>query len=498
MFLHKLGSSGKFRFDEIYSALQKGLRRGDLNLSLEMGKEFKEYPNALKKRLIQNCCEDCPNIYLINDIFNTKPNLEELIKFIPAICSHVKCREVLYGFRVVCERDYNFEDLSESDNDLLIILSKCFTILCKNDNNADSIIDFFQKLIPDIKLKRIYNFISKNRTFIYMLCGWKCIPYITNKNYEKPELKNFKIDKYNIKTLPEYIYDKHVNTSPREHKTYEYFINNCVLFPRMEETEIEKLGKKLYITSNKGTSEFIKPIINNSKVISDNIKVIQVQLITAKHKPRTYFCDINNNGEYNGILKGPYNSFSQMDPILKSDYIKQKLNMSSPHFETVKWKKDMYLYCDNFIKVNENETIRKKSKLEDTIVYNGELFLFNHDLLDELNKDQIIELFKVFVFRKAIGTNDTCTRNIIFYNGIISSIDDPLLLKETDYIYKVKLSKNIKEKYEILLKKYFKHVKRFIRTFYKEIKDDKEINNETKEFITNRLLELIIYENWHF
>ena len=49
MFLRKYGSSGKYTFDIIYSALQKSLRRNDINLAMQMAYEFKEYPNALKK-----------------------------------------------------------------------------------------------------------------------------------------------------------------------------------------------------------------------------------------------------------------------------------------------------------------------------------------------------------------------------------------------------------------------------------------------------------------
>ena len=81
MFLRKHGSSGKYTFDVIYSALQKSLRRNYLELALEMAQEFKEYPNALKKRLIQNCTEDCPDMKLVLDIYNTPSELNELVKF---------------------------------------------------------------------------------------------------------------------------------------------------------------------------------------------------------------------------------------------------------------------------------------------------------------------------------------------------------------------------------------------------------------------------------
>ena len=502
MFLSKKGASGNFRFDEIYSALQKGLRRGDMILSLEMAKEFKDYPNALKKRLIQNCCEDCPNIYLINDIYNANPNLIELINFIPAICLHIKCREATLGFRVACEQQHNFEPLTIDDNDLLTILTKCFTILCKNDNNATEILDFFQNLIPNIKLKRIYNFISQNRTFIYMLCAWKCVPYITQKTYEKPNVysiygKRFEIDNFTLSKLPDYVYDKHVASSPCENKTYEFFIRNCVLNPRKEKTELEIKGEQLYITSNKASSEFIKPILKCKK-IDDDVKLIQTQLITSKCKPRVYFCDIDKNNEYNYVIKGPYNDITSIRSILLSDYIKKKLNLSSVFYDVKEYKNEYYLCCNNLIDIDPNKVELKQPKLEKSLVYNGDLHLFNNDKLDSLNSNQIIELFKILTFRKAIGTDDTCERNIVFYDGILTSIDDPMLFKETEYMFKKPLNEKMCKKYEILLGRNFKKIKEFINQFASFIANDNIINVNHKSFILKQLMNLLKRNNWIF
>ena len=91
MFLKKIGYSGKYHFDIIYSALQKFMRRNELENSLEMCKEFKEYPNALKKRLIYCSVEDCPDMNLINDIYKTEPKIEKLIPFVHVIYNHIKC-----------------------------------------------------------------------------------------------------------------------------------------------------------------------------------------------------------------------------------------------------------------------------------------------------------------------------------------------------------------------------------------------------------------------
>ena len=502
MFLSRKGASGNFRFDEIYSALQKGLRRGDMILSLEMAKEFKDYPNTLKKRLIQNCCEDCPNVYLINDIYNTKSNLIELINFIPAICLHIKCREATLGFRVACEQQHNFDKLTIDDTDLLTILTKCFTILCKNNDDATDILDFFQNLIPDVKLKRIYNFISQNRTFIYMLCAYKCIPYITQKTYEKPNVysiygKRFDVNNFTLSKLPDYIYDKHVSSSPPGNKTYDFFIRNCILNPRKEKTELEIKGEQLYINSNKGCKCFIKPVLKCNK-LDDDVKLIQVQLITSKYKQHVYFCDIDKNEEFNYIIKGPYNDINTIRSILLSDYIKKKLDLSSAFYNVVEYKSNYYMLCNNLIDVDPNKIELKQSKLEKSIIYGGDLHLFDHGKLDSLNSNQIIELFKILVFRKAIGTNDTCERNIIFYDNILSSIDDPMLFKETEYMFKKPLNEKLCRKYEMLLKENFKKIKEFINRFAAIITNDSIINVNHKSFILKQLMNLLKRNNWIF
>ena len=174
MFLRRQGYSRRFTFDVIYSALQKSLRRGDVKLSIEMGYEFQEYPNALKKRLIQNCTEDCPDLNLINDIYNTQPYLRLLIPFIPVICNHVKSHDGCYGMRIACEMDPLKEQPNlEKDHhdDLLTLLQKCYYHICQSEELK--FINYFQHLYPKIDLVGIYEFINNNKTFLYMLCVWE-------------------------------------------------------------------------------------------------------------------------------------------------------------------------------------------------------------------------------------------------------------------------------------------------------------------------------------
>lgn len=74
-FLRKTGASEKYTFDVIYSAFQKLMRRNDVSRCLELAKEFKQYPNALKGRLLYNVAEDICDINLLIDIYNTEPNI---------------------------------------------------------------------------------------------------------------------------------------------------------------------------------------------------------------------------------------------------------------------------------------------------------------------------------------------------------------------------------------------------------------------------------------
>ena len=508
MFLAKRGSSGKFDFGEIYSCLQKSMRRGDVDLAVEMGKEFKEYPGALKKRLIQNCCEDIPNIYLIRDIYNTDYNNHlALMDFIPTICRHIKCREALLAFRVACQEKHNFDPITKDDNDLLTLSSKCFTLLCKNNDNGGDIVDTFQTLIPDIKLKRIYNYITQNRTFIYMLCAWKCVPYITNERYERVRIKdvyddNFDINTYKVDKLPEYVYDKHVRSSPPEHKTYKFFIDNCILSPRMEKTELEKKGEMLYITTNNPAGYYIKPIIKCDNIDPDT-PLIQTQLITARYKPHTYYCDLDMDGSYGYVLKGPFSDLGVIRSILLSDYVKKLINLSPLDYKIVRYKDNYYMLCNNLIEIEPGNIIEKSSKLESSvIIYNGDHFFFRYEMLNDMDKELgsslSLELFKILLFRKVIGTDDTNPRNIILFDGMLSSIDDPMLMKETPYMFKTPLKEATCEACLKVLRKHFKKLTEFINSFANKVKNDDVLRQEYKTFILHKLMLYSNIENWKF
>ena len=106
-----------------------------------------------------------------------------------------------------------------------------------------------------MKLNKIFNFINKNSCFVYTLATKFLCSYIK----EKYELNNNIEFNYNFVpkfVLPKYVFDKHtLNTKDKFHS---FFINNIILIPRREETNIEKKAKKIFIKTNNNTGYWLE------------------------------------------------------------------------------------------------------------------------------------------------------------------------------------------------------------------------------------------------
>ena len=488
MFLKNKSASGKFTFDIVYSCIQKSIRRNDLELSFEMVKEFKDYPNALKKRLIYICCEDLPNLYLIRDIYNTEPTIDKLVPYVKIMCEHIKCREVIMGFRVACQDELNKKDFDKNDN-MYTWCQKLYTQLCKHDSDCKPVLDYLMDKFPilsDFKIGKVFNFINKNRVVLYSIIAYFTIDYITKENYgdyiklNKPFEFNF-----NDLILPNYVYDKHVKISPESQKTYEFFMNNIILIPRKPETDLEIKGKELYITTNKASGEYISySRYKYDKVPEykfEDLELIQTQLITGRFKPRTWFCN-------DKVIKGPLDDL-QISQLILSDKLKKLFELKRIHTKVIKIDDKFYLMFDNLIPIDKTKTIIKSSKLETNVtIYNGDLYVLSSKNFIELDEHIKLEVIKNLIFRKIIGTNDTCDRNIIIYNNEVASIDDPVLLQETSYMFKKHITNsNVRKSYEEVYDK----DKDKITTWLNNIRDRINCNNKIscviKDFMLNQI-----------
>ncbi len=522
MFLKNKSASGRFQFDEVYSCLQKALRRGDVTTSLEMVKEFRDYPNALKKRLIYDCCEDCPDLNLINEIYSTPAELNALSSFIPVICKHIKCREVIMTFRVACERDYDFAPLTSTD-DMLTTTRKLMTQICAKSFKADEssallwLLDNIEHAYPDkyeilktINVKRIFGFINKCRTVMFAVIAFCKIPYITTfVPGTKLTPVNIDYTTFTLERLPKWTYDKHVHNSPASQRGYAFFINNIVLKPRMKETNYEHEGGMLYISTNRGSGDhFIRTFagLHNpwSREYMDlnKMKLLQTQLITARHKPRTYFA----GDEFEYIVKGPLSADAGYQQVL-SDKLKECLGLVSEESELHictfhDEPPSLYMLALNLVEIEPSNVVVKTSKLESNVtIYNGQTYVYHDSMFPQLTKAMKLELFKCLFFRKLIGTNDTCGRNLICTSDVIASIDDPVLYKRTEFMFKKQLNEQLSGMYMTALKQLWSKLNKYIKRCRKWLIDYAhrfELTNDEIGFMVNMCDEMNDITNWRF
>ena len=291
-----------------------------------------------------------------------------------------------------------------------------------------------------------------------MLCAWKCIKGITQKQYIKPQLyevyPNFNINEYIINELSEYS-DENVK-------------------------------------SNELSSEcFIKPILKCKK-LDDNIKLIQI------HSSSNSNVDIYMNCSNNHILEGPYESIKSLRKTLLSDYIKKNLNLFHMNYKIVEYKCKYYLVWTNVKIFNENLDETSKETFDETSDVYKVLNHFEHVKIETMKSKQIVELFKILIFRKAIGNNNTNVNNILCYSKTLVSANDSMLLKETKYIFEKSLDEKLCHKYKLLLKKHFKKIISFINQFMIFIHNGNIINTNHKTFILNQLSKLLNPSNWNF
>lgn len=537
MFLSKHGSTERnLTFGLIYSGMQKSLRSGMNDLAIQFALEFKDYPNALKIRLVQNCCEDCPDIDLVYSIFKHEPIQEELIQYIPFICKHVKTHDGTWAMRIAAEQfpknidelnstpkdttsssDSNkgeFEYYNESPDkfmsfdeegncileypkegeDLLTVTKKSLFFIAANKQN--DLIEFYNKAFGYTDLQKIVKYINNFGSTIQMLNITWC--YKDMRSHMKPDelynsLEKFKLPPVEMNLdIPDFMFDKHTG-SLAKNKSYAYFIEHLNDNPERPSIYKEE-GKRLYIESNTGIDDFLKKLSSlmmklkmqtkniihaYNSTIKKNFQVrnlIQSQLITARTKPRVWYADlidVDNKDEdtsYGYILKGPLSKIT-LNKQLKSNNFKCELFGDEYESYECEFNNQLYILSRNFIPIDPNLKEVRSSKLEDNVeIYNGEHYFLNITK-PKFTDEEFLLLFKLLAFRKIIGTNDNCNRNFIHYDNQIYSIDDPILFKETDYMFKTKLKCG--DVYKKVLKGMFKDVKDFLKDCKELFKDEK-------------------------
>lgn len=435
-FLRKTGKFRKIPFAIVYSGLQKGLRGNLLTLAIEMAREFEDYPNALKLRLIQNVAEDCCDWELIMRIMNTPTDFNQLIQFIPEICAHIKCRDATFGFRVAVE----FPDAISPKNGKIIMPNMNDSLLellikektAAKQNKLDAFGKFMEQLIfkkynIQIDFHKVYAY-SKNRSIVDSTIAYFKREY-THTRPEHIEELTFNNGQL---TIPDFVFDKHTGNYAKN-KNYDYFLNNMIIEPRKEMTYLEKLARVLYIKVNKRTrdllvlnptteptfinkktelpfngdgEDILKSIQNSndqpellqriqgiqnqpqqnqsqqnqsqilqniSSINLNQIEHLQTQLITARSKPKTFYTSITS--KFSHIIKFPINT-DEINNLITSDKIKELFGLIPSNIKQIQIISDNTAYT-GVIMTNFNQQINSNDVIIKSSKLENNVIIYN-------------------------------------------------------------------------------------------------------------------------
>ena len=177
---------------------------------------------------------------------------------------------------------------------------------------------------------------------------------------------------------------------------------------------------------------------------------------------------------------------------------KLKLIKNLYQIKKVTLRNQPYFITINLIPIDKNLTTVKSSKIEtNSTVYDGNKYFFNHQIVESLSNSEAIELLKILAFRKIIGNDDTCIRNIIYVDKHIYSIDDAVMLRKTPYIFIMNLIRH-KCAYQKIVFKNFDIISDFLSQWQEIVKNADDIPDNVKSFIFSQISNLQVLGNWVF
>lgn len=273
-FLRKVAING-YSMGEVYSALQKSMRKGDINSALYWGCVLGvEYPNALKKRLIQNSLEDVASWELASKIMSEtgsdkKANLIELLPWLVCICKMGKNHISAWLNRVAASHIADFNNFDCNNyQDCEELEFSVYVLVARNNKN-----DLWLKNACEIDSKlayKMYKFINED-SLVY---------HVWQLNKRRIELKENRIiidknEKFDVDEIlknkmvyPEDWYDKHTSRGKKMGRGYEHFFSILELNPKMMlDNDYEEEAKLLCLNLEFGKE------LRSRNVVKEKIEV---------------------------------------------------------------------------------------------------------------------------------------------------------------------------------------------------------------------------------
>lgn len=465
----RLKTSHGFSMGDAYSAFQKYLRRGDIDYALYWGAQIgrsvgdiKGYPNALKKRLLQHVLEDIGHLPYALRLLNSikTPTWEELVQWIVLFCQLHKTRAAAWINRVAVEYITNPRC---APSKILKLVAE--TLILHRDRKIKELEEIYGK-----DIMKLYKFIN-NEVLVFhtYLLIKNCIIVPDKMVLMLPNVPDVDLD--TLREIPDWVFDKHTIKGKALGRGYTHFLETMIVNPRMFDTEdpFEIEARNLYTNGKEQRVRHIlmqstqiptppilrkRPEIVNDEpalvptILKNNFKCfLQAQPITGRTKPRTWFATNKITGKQ-VVIKGPMES-NDINNCIKSELIKKILNLPNTNIRIL--EDDIsYIIQDSLVDYTILPTHIISTKLETDICVPENLSVpgWNHDMVD--NTDLAYKILEGLLFRKVVGTNDTCTRNFIVIDNIIYSIDDASLDIDTDYMWKIPLIKPLKKYQNVL------------------------------------------------
>ena len=156
-----------------------------------------------------------------------------------------------------------------------------------------------------------------------------------------------------------------------------------------------------------------------------SLEIIQIQLLTRRNYPKVYFCTNFENGK-KYVLKGPLTQIDK-DRIELTEKIKKIIKFPNLNTKVLNLSNQLWLISDSLVNYT-NDVIIKESKIESSRpIYNGKNVNCKWEYYFGKNKNILMEpkhMLYATLFKIVIGAKDYASRNYIYSDKKVYSIDD--------------------------------------------------------------------------
>jgi hypothetical protein len=483
---------------DAYSAFQKYVRRGDVDAALYWGAQIgRPYPNALKKRLLQHAMEDVGHIGFAFALLKIKPTWDVLRTWIVLLTSMPKTRAAAWLNRVAV--DFVCDPSLAST---LVVKTAAEALCMHRDEKKTELEALYgkeaMKLYKEINNEvLVFHVLNLTRSGIIVPAALPSdMPPVPEVDYESPrEIPDWVYDKHTAKGKRlGRGYAHFLETmvvAPRLFEGVEPFeAEGRVLYTNGKEQrvrhilaaskpkpspppkpspkpvpavveELEAVEEKAEEKAEEAAEEAVVEVeaaeeaVVEVEAAAEAVKFpppknlpmdipkgytnfLQAQAITARSKPRVWFCTEEATGKHI-IIKGP-SPLAERVGCLKTEKMKKLLGLSRTNVRT----HGSYILQDSLIDYTKLPTRVMNTTLEKDIVVPAVSTIpgWDHSMLKDA--ELAYEIMEKLLLRKLVGTNDTCARNFVVIGKKVYSIDDAALGVETKFMWKVALVRPLK------------------------------------------------------